>query len=92
MVKTTLELRDDIYRKMAKVSVEKYGNSKSLSRIANEAIEEYIENSEKSNLDIKKRIEIAEKAAGIWKSKESGSEYVRRIRSESEERLKRLGI
>ncbi len=35
---------------------------------------------------------IISKTAGIWKSKGSGVEYVRKIRDEEEKRLKRLGL
>jgi len=35
---------------------------------------------------------MVERSFGSWKIKETGSEYVRRLRGESEKRFKRLGI
>ena len=40
----------------------------------------------------RKREEMIKEAAGIWKGKETGLEYVKKIRGESEKRLKRLGL
>jgi len=90
MVKTTLELKDNVYRKLVEASLEKYGNTKNISKTANELIEESL--GESREKDIKKRMTIAKKTAGIWSTKESGSDYVRRIRSESDKRFKKLGI
>jgi len=39
-----------------------------------------------------KGIDMVERSFGSWKIKETGSEYVRRLRGESEKRFKRLGI
>lgn len=36
--------------------------------------------------------DFIKKTAGIWKSKGSGTEYVRKLRGEEEKRLKRLGL
>jgi hypothetical protein len=44
----------------------------------------------KTKEERRKSIDIVEKTAGLWKIKESGSEYVRRLRKESEKRFKRL--
>ncbi|MBI2172605.1 MAG: hypothetical protein HYT73_00140 [Candidatus Aenigmarchaeota archaeon] len=93
MVKTTLELRDDVYKKLVEASLERYGNTKSLSKIANEMMEEHMNEKEAcGEAEIKKRLEIVRKSAGIWKIKETGEEYTRRIRSESEKRMKRMGL
>lgn len=36
--------------------------------------------------------DLIDKTAGAWKSKGSGVSYVRKLRSEEERRLKRLGL
>ena len=38
MVKTTVLLDDDLYRKLVKESVEKYGSTKKLSRLINDKL------------------------------------------------------
>lgn len=40
----------------------------------------------------KRKEELIKEVAGIWKGKESGLEYVRKIRKESEKRRKRFGL
>lgn len=94
MVKTTLELKDEVYRKLVEASVRKYGTTKNVSKVTNEVIEEHLKEKSKESEDeeIKRRLEIAKKSAGSWKTKETGAEYVRRIRKENEKRLKRMGI
>ncbi len=86
MVKTTINLDDEIYKKLVKEAVEKYGTTRTLSKLINEKLR---------GADItetKKRRDIVEKTAGLWKIKESGTQYVRRLRKESERRFERLGI
>jgi len=93
MVKTTLEIRDNVYRKLVEASLERYGNTKSLSKVANEMMEEHMREKETNGeTEIKKRLEIVKKSAGSWKIKETGEEYTRMIRNESEKRMKRMGL
>ncbi|MDE1762054.1 MAG: hypothetical protein KGH59_03240 [Candidatus Micrarchaeota archaeon] len=63
-----------------KEAVEKYGTTKTLSRIINEKLK---------GTRAKRETDIVKKTAGMWKMKESGAEYVSRLRSESEKRTKR---
>ena len=86
MVKTTISLDDEIYKKLIKESIERFGSTKKLSWLINEKLRlsEKISTHEKS---------IVEKTFGLWKEwKIPSKEYVRRIRKESEKRLKRMGL
>lgn len=80
MVKTTINLDTEIYKELVKEALEKYGTTKTLSRIINEKLKKAS----------KRDDDIVKKTAGMWKIKETGSEYTRRLRSESERKLKRL--
>ncbi|MDE1855859.1 MAG: hypothetical protein KGH49_01335, partial [Candidatus Micrarchaeota archaeon] len=71
----------EVYRELVKEAVEKYGTTKTLSRIINEKLK---------RARPKRGGDIVKRTAGMWKIKETGSEYVRRLRSESEERTKRV--
>ncbi len=88
MVKTTVILEDDVYKKLAKEAVEKYGNMRTLSKLINEKLKESggIGEAKASKKD------IIEKTFGMWKMKESSVGYVRKLRRESEKRMKRLGL
>ena len=94
MVKTTLEIKDELYKKLVEASLKKYGNTKNLSRVANEVIEEHLR--EKSiAMSVKaesKKSDIVEKTFGSWKIEETGKEYVRRMRKDWKKRTRRLGI
>lgn len=67
MVKTTINLRDDVYRKLVKEAIEKYGNTKNLSRLINEKLAGL--SSAKHDSDIKKRLEIVTRTTCAWKTK-----------------------
>jgi len=74
MVKTTINLDTQVYRELVKEAVEKYGTTKTLSKLINEKLREAL--GEKKNSDVLKR------SAGIWKNKEDSVKYQRRIRKE----------
>lgn len=80
MVKTTVNLSTEVYRELVKDAVEKYGTTKTLSRIINERLSK----GRRSGVDIVKE------TSGLWIAKESGYEYTRRIRAESERRIKAI--
>ena len=90
MAKITINLEDDIYKKLVKEAVEKYGTTRTLSRLINEKLKKA--EIMKMNEEKLKKTDIVEKTAGLWKIKETGSEYVRKLRKEDEKRFKRLGI
>jgi hypothetical protein len=81
MVKTTINLDTEVYRELVNEAVVKYGTTKTLSRIINEKLK---------RARTSGRGDIVKKTAGMWKMKETGAEYVRRVRSESENRLRRI--
>lgn len=79
MVKTTINLDTEVYRLLVSEAVERYGTTKTLSKIINE----------KLRMSKAKSIsDIVEKTAGMWKIKESGYKYTKHIRSESERRIR----
>ncbi len=82
MVKTTINLDTEVYRTLVEEAVRRYGTTKRLSVLINE------------KLRAAKRHpgNIADETFGTWKMKETGAEYARRLRKESELREKRLGI
>ncbi len=82
MVKTTINLDTEIYRELVEEAVRRYGTTKRLSMLINE----------KLRARVKPAKSIVEETAGMWKIKETGAEYVRRIRKEAEKREKRLGL
>ncbi|MEM0202137.1 MAG: hypothetical protein QXR73_03080 [Candidatus Micrarchaeaceae archaeon] len=79
MVKTTVNIDTELYRELVKEAVDKYGTTKTLSRLINEKLK-MAKSRGKEN--------IVKKTSGLWNIKETGSEYTRRIRSEAELKLK----
>ena len=93
MVKTTINLRDDIYKKLVRETVEKYGNTKNLSRLINEKLERAESETSKVDSDaIRKRLKIVRECAGSWKTRKSGREYVKEIRTDWKRRLEELTL
>ncbi|MGH9922081.1 MAG: hypothetical protein ACRD38_04965 [Nitrososphaerales archaeon] len=92
MVKTTINLRDDIYKKLVREAVEKYGNTKNLSRLINAKLER-VESKTFGKADsgeIRKRLNIVKESAGSWKIRKTGREYVKEIRTAWKRRLKEM--
>ena len=93
MVKTTLELRDDLYKKLVNEAIEKYGNTKSLSRVVNESLETHMnerKSERKSKEEANRWREILRRTAGSWKGEKPGKEYVKELRSTWRKRQRRL--
>lgn len=90
MVKTTVNIEDEVYRRLVKEAVERYGNTKSFSKLINEKLKR--RETETSKSRVKERSNIVERSFGIWKMKESSKMYVRKIRDEEEGRLKKMGL
>lgn len=92
-MKTTVNLDDDLYKKLVKETVEKYGNTKNLSKLINEKLsrsEGAVHGADSA--EIKRRLKIVRDNAGGWKSRESGREYQKEIRAGWNKRLKKLGL
>jgi tRNA(fMet)-specific endonuclease VapC len=81
MVKTTINLDSEVYKELVNEAVEKYGTTKTLSKIINEKLRA-------SGGARKPKYDIVKKTKGIWKLKETGSEYTRRIREDWESVLR----
>lgn len=95
MVKATINFDDELYRRLIKETVERYGKMRGFSKLVNEKIRkaEGVEMKPiKSKLGETKRVSIAKETFGIWKMKETGAEYIRKLRNESERRLKKMGL
>ncbi len=85
MVKTTITLEDELYRRLAKEAIERYGKTRSLSRLINEKLKAAEGGTNRTQANI-------EKIFGSWTAKQTGAVYVRKLRKESDKRLRRLGI
>ena len=95
LVKTTITLKDDLYKKLVKEAVDRYGRTRNLSRLINEKLEgsEISElNTGTKTMSRKERGDIVERSFGILKLKETGAEYARKMRKGWGKRAKRLGI
>lgn len=96
MARTTVDFKEAVYRKLVEMSLMKYGNTRNISKVANEFIEEHLGEkqfgktiAEEKHID---ESDIVEKTFGSWRIKESGAEYVKRIRKGWGKRGKRLGL
>ena len=91
MTRTTINLEDNVYKKLVKEALERYGTTRTLSKLINEKLKH--PNIVPSKVtDVKKRMKIVEETFGAWGPGSSGKEYVRKLRRGSEKRLKRLGL
>lgn len=91
MAKTTINLDDELYKKLVKEAVDKYGTTRTLSKLINEKLKN-AETSTRPSLSRKERHDIIERTFGSWGPGLSGKEYVKRLRKDSEKRMKRLGL
>lgn len=94
MVKTTINLDDELYKRLVQEAVQRYGNTRTLSKLINEKLRETesTDGEGRTEEEIKRRLGIVRRSAGSWKIKETGTKYVRRIRRQSERRLKKMGL
>jgi phosphopantetheinyl transferase (holo-ACP synthase) len=81
MVKTTINLDTQVYRALVEEALERYGTTKTLSRLINEKL--------RSKINRKDR-DIVKETAGMWTIKETGVEYTRRIRAGWRKRERRV--
>jgi hypothetical protein len=86
-LKTTIDLDEEIYKKLIEESTKRFGSAKKISFLINEKLKKA-----EMQLELPK-IMATEKTFGLWKDWNISSEKcVRKIRKESEKRLKRLTI
>lgn len=90
MVKATVNFDDELYRRLIKETVERYGKMRGFSKLVNEKL--WKTGEDRTKPPGKKGEDIVERTFGSWKIKETGAEYVRKLRKQSEKRFKRLGI
>ncbi len=95
MVKATVNFDDELYRKLIRETVERYGKMRGFSKLVNEKLRK-VELETKSlptkNVKGEDKKDVVERTFGSWKINETGVEYVRRVRKGWEKRAKRLGI
>jgi len=91
-MKTTVNLDDELYKKLVKETVEKYGNTKNLSKLINEKLRAQGIDDSTDSSQIRKRLKILRESAGSWKTKQSGKEYTKQIRQGWNKRLKTVGL
>ncbi len=85
-------IEDGLLKRFRKKAMEKFGYRKgALSIAAREAIKNWLKEKSEKNEFKKSFLKIMEEVSGIWTGEE-GYKCVRKIRKESEKRLKRLGI
>lgn len=88
MAKTTINLEDELYKKLVREALEKYGTTRTLSKLINEKLRKAENTAIRS--EKMRRLDIVKRTFGAWGPGPSGSEYVRKLRKESEKRFKRL--
>jgi len=95
MVKATVNFDDELYRKLIRETVERYGKMRGFSKLVNEKLRK-VELETKSlptkNVKGEDKKDVVERTFGSWKINENGVEYVRRVRKGWGKRAKRLGI
>jgi hypothetical protein len=87
-----VNLEEELLRKFKEEALRRFGYTKgALSIAAREALKKWLE----SDLEKEKKLEEFSKAlkeaAGIW-TDEEGYKFVKKIRKESEKRLKKMGL
>jgi len=90
VVKVSIE--EELLKKFKEEALKKFGYTKgALSIAAREAFKKWLEFGTNKEKKVEEFSKALEEVAGIWKD-EKGYEYVRKIRKDSEKRLKRIGI
>jgi len=86
MVKTTITLEDALYKKLVEESLDRYGKTRNLSKLINEKLK-FAQMQPPGRMP-----ENVRESFGCWKTSETGSDYVTRLRKQSERRLTRLNV
>jgi hypothetical protein len=90
VVKVSIE--EELLKKFREEALKKFGYTKgALSIAAREAFKKWLEFDTNKEKKVEEFSKALEEVAGIWKG-EKGYKYVRKIRKDSEKRLKRIGI
>ena len=63
MVQTLLNIRDDLYKKLVELSLNRYGHTKAISKVLNEILEEVLESKKgwkiKVTVRLNKKIDLS---------------------------------
>ena len=87
-----MNIEDELLKKFKEEAVKKFGYTRGVLSIATrEALRKWIESESERKKTLEKFSRILRDVSGIWTDEES-SKFVRRIRRESEKRLKRMGL
>ena len=90
VVKVSIE--EELLKKFKEEALKRFGYTKgALSIAAREAFKKWLEFDTNKEKKVEEFSKALEEVSGIWKG-EKGYEYVRKIRKDSEKRLKRIGI
>ena len=87
-----ISIEEGLLKKFREEAMKKFGYTKgALSIAAREAFKKWLELDTNKDKKVEEFSKALEEVAGIWKG-EKGYEYIRKIRKDSEKRLKRIGI
>jgi pyruvate/oxaloacetate carboxyltransferase len=87
-----VNLEDELLRKFKEEAVKRFGYTKGVLSIATrEALKKWLEFDVEKKKKIEEFSKAVKEAAGIWTGEE-GYKFVKKIRKESEKRLKRMGL
>jgi hypothetical protein len=90
IIKVSIE--EELLKKFKEEAFKKFGYTRgALSVAAREAFKKWLEFDTSKDKKFEEFSKALKEVAGIWKG-EKGYEYVRKIRKDSEKRLKRIGV
>ena len=87
-----VNIEEELLRKFKEEAMKRFGYTKgALTIAAKEALKKWLESDIEKEKRLEKFYKTLDEAAGIW-TDEEGSKFVRKIRKESEKRLRKLGL
>jgi hypothetical protein len=87
-----VNIEEELLRKFKEEAMKRFGYTRgALTIAAREALKKWLESDIEKEKRLEKFYKTLDEAAGIWTGEE-GSKFVRKIRKESEKRLKKMGL
>ena len=87
-----VNIEEELLRKFKEEAMKRFGYTKgALTIAAREALKKWLESDIEKEKRLEKFYKTLDEAAGIW-TDEEGSKFVRKIRKESEKRIKKMGL
>jgi hypothetical protein len=87
-----VNVEEELLKKFKEEAIKRFGYTKgALSIAAREALKKWLESDIEKEKRLEKFYKTLDEVAGIW-TDEEGSKFVRKIRRESEKRLKKMGL